>query len=296
MSVQSEIDRIAGAKSDISTAIMNKGVTVPSGTKLDGMAALIGSIDSSGANLQTKAVTYTANGTNTITPDDGYDGLSSVDVTVDVSGGGGGAKEPYIEETYDANGNLIDVNLVGYTTIRPYAFYYCINLALTSLPSGLTKIGEYAFQNCKSLALTSLPSGITSIGQYAFQNCTSLALTSLPSGLTKIGNNAFQGCTSLALTSLPSGLKIIENYVFQNCKSLALTSLPSGITRIGSNAFQGCTGLTSITFQGKPSTISSSAFNSCTNLKTINVPWASGAVSGAPWGAKNATIKYNYKG
>ena len=143
------------------------------------------------------------------------------------SGGGGGAKEPYIEETYDSDGNLIDVNLVGYTTIRPNAFYSCTNLALTSLPSGLTSIGTYAFSGCKNLALT---------------------------------------------------------------------SLPSGITRIGSNAFQGCTGLTSITFQGKPTVISSSAFNGCTNLKTINVPWASGALSGAPWGAKNATIKYNYKG
>ena len=39
-------------------------------------------------SLQSKSVTYTANGTATITPDDGYDGLSSVDVTVDVSGGG----------------------------------------------------------------------------------------------------------------------------------------------------------------------------------------------------------------
>ena len=48
MSVQSEIDRIAGAKSNISTAITNKGVTVPSGTKLDGMAALIDSISSGG--------------------------------------------------------------------------------------------------------------------------------------------------------------------------------------------------------------------------------------------------------
>ena len=166
------------------------------------------------------------------------------------SGGGGGAKEPYIEETYDSNGCLIDVNLVGYTVIRPYAFYYCTNLDLTSLPSGITSIGTYAFYNCKSLALTSLPSGLTHVG----------------------------------------------NYTFYGCQKLSLTSLQSGITSIGGNAFSKCTGLTSITFQGKPNSIASNAFNYCTNLKTINVPWESGAVSGAPWGAKNATINYNYTG
>ena len=43
---------------------------------------------SSAPSLQSKSATYTENGTATITPDEGYDGLSSVDVTVDVSGGG----------------------------------------------------------------------------------------------------------------------------------------------------------------------------------------------------------------
>ena len=44
MSVQSEITRLNSAKSAIASAISGKGVTVPSNTKLDGMASLISSI------------------------------------------------------------------------------------------------------------------------------------------------------------------------------------------------------------------------------------------------------------
>ena len=48
MSVQSEITRLANAKPAIATAIEGKGVTVPDGTLLDGMAPLIESIEAGG--------------------------------------------------------------------------------------------------------------------------------------------------------------------------------------------------------------------------------------------------------
>lgn len=63
MSVQSEITRLNTAKSNIATAITNKGVTVPSGTTLDGMAALIDGIETGGSG-GTSVETCTINLTN----------------------------------------------------------------------------------------------------------------------------------------------------------------------------------------------------------------------------------------
>ena len=48
MSVQTQIDRLASAKAAIKAAIEGKGVTVPDGTLLDGMASLIESIETGG--------------------------------------------------------------------------------------------------------------------------------------------------------------------------------------------------------------------------------------------------------
>ena len=54
MSISSDLTRIKNAKSAIITSITNKGVTVPSGTKIDGLAALINKIPT-GATRQTPA-------------------------------------------------------------------------------------------------------------------------------------------------------------------------------------------------------------------------------------------------
>lgn len=65
MSIASEITRLQGAKADLKTAIEAKGVTVPSATKLDGYAALVGNISTGTTPTGTKQISITQNGTTT---------------------------------------------------------------------------------------------------------------------------------------------------------------------------------------------------------------------------------------
>lgn len=99
----------------VTPATLKKGETAhdASGT------AIVGEMESSAPSLQSKSVTYTSNGTATITPDAGYDGLSSVDVTVNVASGGEEMVNVSFKDTnfnrrytiysYDENGNLFCV-------------------------------------------------------------------------------------------------------------------------------------------------------------------------------------------
>ena len=65
----------------------------------------------------------------------------------------------------------------------------------------------------------------------------------------------------------------IGDYVFLNCTHLAYIKIPSTTTTIGEHAFE-----------------------NCTNLTDIYIRQPEGSISGAPWGAPNATVHWNYSG
>ena len=137
----------------------------------------------------------------------------------------------------------------------------------TALPKAMfkerTKLETVTFTGSPALA---------SIDAYVFYGCTSLVLTTLPTSVTHLSEFAFGGCTALTDLTIHAQMQSIEN-----------------------SAFYGCTNLKTVRFQGTP-TLAKSIFGGCTKLTDIYVPWAQGAVEGAPWGAPNATIHYDWKG
>lgn len=107
MSIASEITRLQTAKADLKTAIENKGVTVPSATKLDGYASLVDQI-SGGSSLHTVTLsTLIPTGVETIT----YTGTESG--TVNITNGSGSVALPTGTYTFTSSNTLWNSGSVG---------------------------------------------------------------------------------------------------------------------------------------------------------------------------------------
>lgn len=115
----------------------------------------------------------------------------------------------------------------------------------------------------------------------------------IPSGITSISSEAFYNCTGLTSIEIPSSVTSISSYAFNDCTGLTSIEIPSSLTSISDSAFNGCTGLTSIEIPSSVTSIGNSAFANCTNLTSIVVHKAEGSITGAPWGATNATVTWD---
>lgn len=134
---------------------------------------------------------------------------------------------------------------------------------------------------------------LTEVGDSAFSNChqlTSAAFTKV----TKIDSSAFYYCMSLESISLPEAKKI-EEYSFAFCSSLKSVSMPKievlGSDDDDSGIFDYDYKMTTINISSTIQSIGKIAFEN-TEITTINIDRRVDSISGAPWGAENATVNW----
>lgn len=184
-----------------------------------------------------------------VVPDDGYDGLSKVNVSAVTS-----AIDKNIQPQNIKNGITI-LGVVGsmQTTSGSPKFGELVNGSIQTVESGdLSEINEIrskAFIDCKNLTSAVIPSNITTIGASAFEGCSSLQTLHIADGVTTIGASAFKGISASVIT-IPSTLSVLETEVFADNLALTSITIPENITEIKDNAFSGCTNLTEITMDG----------------------------------------------
>lgn len=118
MSISDKLTRLSNARDDIIDALATKGVSA-TGHGFEAFSTDIINIPADTPTLQTKTKTYTpteSQQTETITSDNGYDGLSSVDVTVNA-----------VSSTYVGSGierkSSTDLTVSGATITAPAGYY-----------------------------------------------------------------------------------------------------------------------------------------------------------------------------
>ena len=240
------------------------------------------------ALLQEKTATIVQNGSQTITPDEGFDGMSSVQINAAITGASSAIDFSQIgySDEFSAELNAKWNDDVAYSKTL-YDAWNPNNTSAASLYKGDMKL-VYApkidtsnvtnmngmFRGCHSL--TSVPSfntsNVTNMSSM-FVDCSSLKTVPLfnTSNVTNMGY-MLQFCSSL--TTVPSfNTSNVTNmsYMFQDCTSL--TSVPyfntSNVTRM-TGMFQACKNLTTIPEMDTSNvTYMNSMFYNCSSLTSV---------------------------
>lgn len=276
MSVTSEITRLYGVRSDIFTAITNKGVTVPSGSQLDDCPTLIGQISGGSPAPSLPAKTLRLRFADGITPTFNYG--TGVQVTSSPNVWDWTYNNTNWHHGLGSLNGLIEVEAAGDTsgvTNMHQLFYDCITLSTVCMfdTSDVTDMGGM-FSGCK--ALTSVPtfdtSSVTDMSNM-FAYCVSLyTIPALSTGSVTTMQSLFEGCENLHSIPLLNTSSVTNmGSMFATCISLSSVPLlnTQSVTDMN-NMFYGCVGLQSVPqFVTSNVTDMSNMFATCTSLTTI---------------------------
>lgn len=225
-----------------------------------------------GGNLQEKSVTVTANGSSTISPDEGYTGISKVNLTTNVVPPSAPTKGVVFSE-WDNDGFAGKAQIVGFTSIPNYYFSDNAGASFSSkitevlLPNDLTSIGTYAFNQCH-VGQINLPNSVTSVGIHAFDNCSQLTNISWTSQVNSIPGSCFFNCTNLKTIDASNVTQVGDN-AFMNCSSLESFNV-ANLTGIGNNSFNAC--LKMVFDRINIDALGTSSFSRCNAVKKVSMP------------------------
>lgn len=138
------------------------------------------------------------------------------------------AKEPYVEETYDKDENLIEAKLsTGFTKVRTLLFKGCTELKKISIPEGVKIIDNTSFYQCSKLEEIQFPKSLEKLEYYSFQYCELLKTVEIPINTYWIGGGVFANCTGLNEVTIKSVKNIrIQSTSFENCTNLTVINVP----------------------------------------------------------------------
>ena len=234
--------------------------------------------------------------------------MAVVEKTVDIIGDGGfcdilierKVPEGYPTDIYDdtvqtlrnyALRGLADVTSITLTALTAFAqesISSCPNLVRIEVPN-ITTVAAHALRDNPLLEEVVMPN-VVNIGNYAFTSCPSLKKICYPK-LTTLGPGVFYACTNVEEIELPR-LETIGEYAIASCIKVQQIDLPS-IKSIGRDLLYADSQATVVNIGPNITTIHADAFRYKTDEFVINMAVPEGKVSGAPWGAVNATINYN---
>lgn len=262
-----------------------------------------------GGTLQSKSITITENGTTSITPDTGYDGLSDVSVTTDVSGGGetvyindasylfySNARKDQVEELLPLLKNVTSTYQMFYNANQCNASVDLSHGELNSLNQVNTFYQMFSTAALKSVKLSSTYTGANNFNKM-FSGCAHIQTIDL-SGITAAstlsnygGQSIFDNCQKLTDLKLPinffsdnSGSKY--EYAFRKCYLLGTINNESfgtfvekiNLTYIPTAMFEECRKLNCKTLSDTVTYIQWEAFQSCpiVQLSANNIQYING--------------------